>query len=190
MDLLLASSSPFRQELLARLHRPFSTFSPDIDESRKKSEPPLALAKRLSLEKAQKANEHFEDCLCIGADTLAAFGDEVLGKPGDFKTAMSIYKKLKGKKIEFLTGVSLVNDKNGIKKVACISTSVEFNDYSDEAIKAYLELEKPYRSTAGFKSETSVVGLTRSIESKDPTAIVGLPLIQIASWFNELDLTI
>ncbi|NOX08749.1 MAG: septum formation inhibitor Maf [Gammaproteobacteria bacterium] len=178
-QLVLASTSPFRKELLSRLQLDFETASPDIDESPLEGEPPLQLVYRLAEQKAKACASQFPDALLIGSDQIALLGDQILGKPGNHEKACQQLKKLSGQYVSFLTGLCLYNAKQQRSQIEVIQFNVYFRILSDEQIENYLRAETPYNCAGSFKSEAMGVALFDRLEGDDPTALIGLPLIRL-----------
>ena len=180
-NLLLASSSKPRQEILARLQIPFSSFSPNIDESQLANETAYDLVKRLSIEKAKEGAKHYPEHLCIGGDQIALIAntDEILGKPHTYENAVQQLERCSKKTIFFLAGICLYNPTNQNCHIDIVSTEVVFRDLTREEIDVYLSIDKPYHCAGSFKSESLGISLSSKMLSSDPTAIVGLPLISL-----------
>lgn len=188
MEIILASSSPYRKELMNRLRLPFKTFSPDIDETPLPGELPEDMVKRLAKDKALKALEHFPKGVCIGSDTVASFEGHVLGKPGNQKEALKQLKALSNKEVIFPTGVCVATADQALCDM--VPSTVQFKPLSDAQILNYCELEAPYQSCGGFKSETTACALIKRLSSDDPTAIIGLPMIRLASMLAQLGVNV
>ncbi len=178
-QLVLASSSPFRRELLDRLQLDYQCYSPDIDESPKTDERPEALVRRLSQAKSEAVRAHFPTALIIGSDQVAVNGETILGKPGDFVTAKLQLQAASGRQVEFLTGLCLLNAKTGTTHVECIPFNVCFRELTESSIENYLTAEEPYNCAGSFKSEGLGVALFERMSGDDPTALIGLPLIRL-----------
>lgn len=178
-ELVLASSSVYRKELLSRLQLPFMTFSPHVNESRLPDEPVHAMVERLARDKARAAGQVFPHKCCIGADTLACLGETTLGKPMTHEVAVQQLKQLSQQRVDFHTGVSVVAPAQGFEETRVVTTTVTFRQLSDAMIEHYLRKEKPYFSSASFKSETLGSALITRFEGDDPTALIGLPLIAL-----------
>ena len=179
MNLVLASTSVYRKELLNRLGLPFTTATPDIDESRNPGESPEQLVSRLAEAKARATASQLSDALIIGSDQVAACGDQILGKPGNFERAFAQLKLVSGKRLQFLTGLCLLNTRTGIAQVEVVPFSVIFKRLSNEQIENYLHREEPYHCAGSFKSEGLGIALCEAFEGDDPTALIGLPLIRL-----------
>jgi MAF protein len=178
--LLLASSSPYRRELLERLRLPFIWRSPSIDENRREGEAAIDLVKRLAEEKARAlATDHLEH-LIIGSDQVAVLGSgEILGKPHDLPRARQQLRAASGSSVTFLTGLALLNTSTGRCQVDCVPFTVHFRPLSDEQILRYLQREQPFDCAGSFKSEGLGISLFRSTEGEDATSLIGLPLIRL-----------
>ena len=180
--IILASTSPFRRELLQRLNLTFITANPQTDESRLPGEAPEALALRLSAAKAQAVAEQYPNALIIGSDQVAYLGDQIFGKPGTHANAVKQLQTMRGQCVNFYTGLCLFNAKSGALHTCGVATRVCFRDaqqISDATIEAYLQQEQPYQCAGSAKSEGLGVALIQSMDSSDPTALIGLPLIAL-----------
>lgn len=178
--LLLASSSPYRRELLERLQLPFTWQSPSIDETRLEDESGTDLVKRLAEEKARALADRHPDHLIIGSDQVAVLGNgEILGKPHDLPRAQQQLRAASGSSVTFLTGLALLNSNTGQCQVDCVPFTVHFRPLSDERILRYLQREQPFDCAGSFKSEGLGISLFRSTEGKDATSLIGLPLIRL-----------
>ncbi|MBD8707045.1 septum formation inhibitor Maf [Pseudomonas sp. CFBP 13711] len=179
LPLLLASSSPYRRELLDRLRLPFVCASPDIDESRRPNEPAIDLVTRLAREKAMALAERFPDHLIIGSDQVAVLGEQILGKPHTFERALEQLKESSGNSVSFLTGLALFNSRTGQCQVDCVPFTVHMRQLDEARISRYLHAEQPYDCAGSFKAEGLGVSLFRSTEGADATSLIGLPLIRL-----------
>ena len=177
--LVLASTSPFRRELLARLGLPFEVAAPEVDESHHVGESPEALVLRLSEAKARAVAERFPDALVIGSDQVAVIDDEVLGKPGTRERAIAQLSRAAGRRVSFLTGLSLVDAPSGRSHTLCEPFHVHFRRLGTEQIARYVDLEQPFGCAGSFKSEGYGITLFRRLEGDDPSALIGLPLIRL-----------
>ena len=182
--LVLASTSPFRRELLQRLGITFETLAPDVDESRLEDERPEALVLRLSEAKARAGASHYPEALIIGSDQVAVCGDEVLGKPGNHAAACAQLRRLAGQRVSFLTGLCLYDAASDAVLVDLIPYQVVFRRLTDQQIDRYLKVEQPYNCAGSFKSEGLGISLFESMHGEDPNALIGLPLIRLTSWLN------
>lgn len=177
--LLLASSSPYRRELLSRLRLPFTCASPDIDESHLPDEPACALVKRLAEQKARALSAAHPGHLIIGSDQVAVLSERILGKPLDFEHAREQLIAASGASVTFLTGLALLNVSSGECQVDVVPFTVNMRRLSTAAIERYLLAEKPYDCAGSFKAEGLGVSLFQSTEGPDATSLVGLPLIRL-----------
>lgn len=185
LPLILASSSPYRRELLGRLNLAFSCSSPDIDESRLTDETPCDMVKRLALEKARALSSTYAQHLIIGSDQVAVLDQQVLGKPHTLERAFSQLSAASGKSVSFLTGLALLNSATGQYQVDCVPFTVHFRNLSPEQIQRYLEAEQPLDCAGSFKAEGLGVSLFRSTEGSDANSLIGLPLIRLVDMLYE-----
>ncbi|MEN8205085.1 MAG: Maf family nucleotide pyrophosphatase [Pseudomonadota bacterium] len=174
----LASTSPFRKELLQRLGIPFVTAAPDVDETPQTNETAEALVRRLSEDKARAIAANHRG-LIIGSDQVATTGNNILGKPGTHERAFEQLRNLSGKRVTFQTGLCLLNSDTDEAQVDVIPFIVKFRQLKDEQIDRYLQQEQPYNCAGSFKSEGLGITLFEYMEGTDPTALVGLPLIRL-----------
>ena len=179
LPLLLASSSIYRRELLARLRLPFTCSSPDIDESPRPGETASDLVQRLAREKAQALAGSHTSHLIIGSDQVAVLDDRILGKPHTFAKAFEQLSAASGTRVTFLTGLALLNSQTGHCQVDCIPFTVHMRELSPERITRYLLAEQPYDCAGSFKAEGLGVSLFQSTEGPDATSLIGLPLIRL-----------
>lgn len=179
-NVILASTSRYRRELLARLRLPFDVHAPEVDETPLPDETPSALAERLALEKANAIARKFPDAVVIGSDQVADLAGESLGKPGDHDRATAQLRRMRGQTLVFQTAVAVVCQATGFVQCDRAPVRVVFRDLSDAAIESYLRAEQPYDCAGSAKSEGLGIALLDAIDSDDPTALVGLPLIRTA----------
>ncbi|WP_137886927.1 nucleoside triphosphate pyrophosphatase [Pseudomonas sp. 2FE] len=179
LPLVLASSSPYRRELLARLRLPFTWSAPAIDESRHPHEDAPSLVRRLAEEKARALAESHRQHLIIGSDQVAVLNGQILGKPHDLARAQAQLQTASGSSVTFLTGLALLNTATGTCQVDCIPFTVHFRNLDEARIKRYLETEQPFDCAGSFKAEGLGVSLFRATEGTDATSLVGLPLIRL-----------
>ena len=180
--LILASSSPYRRELLERLRIPFDVVTPDIDETPLSGETPEETAVRLSIAKAQAAAKRIGGdpaALVIGSDQVATFDGQQIGKPGTHEKALAQLQAMRGRSVEFHSALCLFDSRTGSAQSADIVTRVRFRRYSDAQIENYLRAETPYDCAGSAKAEGLGITLLEAIESDDPTALIGLPLIAL-----------
>jgi septum formation protein len=176
--LILASTSRYRRELLNRLRLPFDVLPPEVDETALPGETPRELAERLALEKARAVAARFPEAVVIGSDQVADLAGEALGKPGDHARATAQLRKMRGQTLIFQTAVAVVCQATGFVERDLAPVRVVFRDLSDAAIEQYLQAEQPYDCAGSAKSEGLGIALLSAIDSDDPTALVGLPLIR------------
>ncbi len=175
--LILASSSRYRRELLARLRLPFEVLSPEVDESALPAEAPHVLAARLALAKAHAVARQRPGAVVIGSDQVADLDGQALGKPGTHERAVQQLRTMRGRRVLFHTAVAVVRADTGFEQTTLRSVAVHFRDASEDEIEHYLRAEQPYDCAGSAKCETLGIALLSRIESDDPTALVGLPLI-------------
>lgn len=178
-SLLLASSSPYRRELLARLRLPFTCSSPDIDESHLPGESAIELVQRLARQKAEALAGTYPDHLIIGSDQVAVLGEQILGKPHTFERALAQLSAASGQKVTFLTGLALLNSRTGECQVDYVPFSVQLRELEKATLERYLHAEQPYDCAGSFKAEGLGVSLFQSTEGTDATSLIGLPLIRL-----------
>ncbi|WP_455386141.1 Maf family protein [Acidihalobacter prosperus] len=188
--LVLASSSRYRRELLARLHLPFASDSPDIDETPLDGEDPLAMVRRLSCAKAEALRSAHPDALIIGSDQCAVLDGRIIGKPGDHATAVAQLRASSGRSMMVHTGLCLLDTASGETQVDVVSYDILFRELDDAEIEAYLRLEQPYDCAGSVKSEGLGVSLLEHMRGDDPSALVGLPLIRLGAMLREAGLAV
>ena len=187
--LILASTSPFRRELLQRLGIDFSTAAPDIDESAHPGEKPSELVRRLSEAKARAIGASRQG-LIIGSDQVATTGDDILGKPGSHEKAVEQLQYLSGKSVCFYTGLCLLNTETDTARVEVVPYTVLFRQLDDSQIENYLRADEPYNCAGSFKSEGLGITLFERMQGDDPSALIGLPLIQLTTLLREAGITL
>ncbi len=190
MNLILASSSPFRKELLNRLHLEYSCISPDVDESVLINESPDLYVRRLAKLKAETIAKDHTNSVVIGSDQCAVIDGKILGKPGNFDKAFLQLKSAQGKTVVFHTGVCVMHKQNNFCETDNILYHVAFRNLSDQQITHYLHTEEPYNCAGSFKSEAYGISLFSSMEGSDPTALMGLPLIRLISMLEKFGLKV
>jgi septum formation protein len=183
--LILASSSPFRRELLERLQLPFESISPQVDESRHEGEPPNHYVQRLARLKARAIAADHPRSIVIGSDQCAYLDGAVLGKPGDHQHAVEQLQAASGRQVVFYTGLCVSRLQDGFEQTDCIEYQVGFRDLSACQIERYLQIEQPYNCAGSFKSEGLGVALFSHMRGDDPSALVGLPLIRLVSMLEQ-----
>jgi len=181
---VLASTSVYRRELLARLQLPFETASPNLDESPLSGETPQATAERLAVAKAKAVAGDFPNALIVGSDQVAFLGAERFGKPGTRARAIAQLRAMRGRNVVFHTGLCLYNSATGRVQVAGVPTEVGFRQFSDAEIERYLDKEQPYQCAGSAKSEGLGVTLLDHMRGDDPTALIGLPLIALCAMLR------
>ncbi len=183
--LILASTSRYRSQLLARLGCPFETVAPDVDETAGALEAPRALALRLAVAKAQAVAKTHTSGLVIGSDQVAHCDGIILGKPGSHENAVAQLRLMRGRTTYFDTALALVNAATGRVQSEIVSIVVVLRSLTDEQIEAYLRLEQPYDCAGSAKSEGLGIALMEKMSGDDPTALVGLPLIALTRMLRE-----
>ncbi len=177
--LVLASTSSYRAQLLARLRLRFDTARPEVDETAHPAEPPATLALRLAAAKAEAVASRHPDAVVIGSDQVASCDGQLLGKPGSREAAIAQLRAMSGREAVFLTAVALAAP--GVGTVQALdSTVVRFRPLGDDAIARYVDAEQPWDCAGSFRCEGLGIALFEAVETHDPTALVGLPLIATA----------
>jgi septum formation protein len=183
--LVLASTSVYRRELLARLQIPFEIADPNIDESELPGESPAQTAERLSVAKAKAVASRFPDSLIIGSDQVAYSGNRRYGKPLIHQRAVEQLRALSGRTVIFHTGLCLLNSRTGSIQVCGKATEVTFRNLDDAEIERYLAKEQPYHCAGSAKSEGLGIALLSGLRSDDPNALIGLPLIALCEMLRK-----
>lgn len=183
-DLVLASSSPYRQALLEKLGLPFVCASPNIDETPLANESPAELTSRLATAKARALADRFPRHLIIGSDQVACIDLQILGKPGSAANAAAQLKLASGRRVEFFTGLCLLDSASGETQTRVEGFTVHFRPLSDQQIAAYIDREQPLDCAGSFKSEGLGIALFERLEGDDPNALIGLPLIQLTTMLE------
>lgn len=181
--LILASSSPYRRELLERLRVPFDVIVPAIDETPLAGETPEVTALRLAEAKARAVTGKLgagETALVIGSDQVATYDGLQIGKPGTHDKALAQLQAMRGREVLFHSALCLFDSRSGAAQSADVITRVQFRDLPDAALDAYLRAETPYDVAGSAKSEGLGIALLEAIHSDDPTALIGLPLIALS----------
>ena len=184
-QIILASTSIFRKQLLEKLNIPFKTASPEVDEAALEHELPELLVERLSQLKAQAIADDYPNSLIIGSDQVACIDGKILGKPGNFDNALKQLRQASGKAVTFYTGLTLYNTDSGSMQTICEPFKVYFRTLSDQQITRYLEHEQPYNCAGSFKSEGFGISLFEKLEGDDPNSLIGLPLIQLIRMLDK-----
>jgi septum formation protein len=176
--LVLASTSPYRRELLARLRLPFEVRAPQVDERPHDGETPAETALRLALAKADAVAGGDAEAVVIGSDQVADLDGRAIGKPGDHERARAQLAAMRGRSVIFQTAVAVVCGASGFRAADVVPVTVRFRDLSEAEIERYLRAETPYDCAGSAKIETLGIALVESVDSSDPTALIGLPLIR------------
>jgi septum formation protein len=186
--LILASSSSYRRELLSRLHLPFEAIAPHIDETPLPGEAPTATALRLAKEKARAVAARAPGALVIGSDQVATLDGEQIGKPGSHAAALAQLQKMRGREVVFHTALCLWDgraaDPDGAAQLEDVQVRVSFRDLPDAELDAYLRIEQPYDCAGSAKNEGLGIAILERIDSTDPTALTGMPLIALTSMLR------
>lgn len=185
-DLILASTSRYRQELLARLRLPFQAVAPEVDESALPGETPAALAERLALAKARAVAARHPGAIVIGSDQAADLDGEALGKPGHHDAALAQLRRMSGREVVFQTAVAVVAP--GLAAIERAEVRVRLRVLDDATIEAYLRADQPYDCAGSAKVESLGIALLESVQSDDPTALIGLPLIRTCTLLRRAGL--
>lgn len=189
LPVVLASTSPFRKELLQRLGITFATAAPDVDESPHADETPEALVRRLSEAKARAIGQSCKG-LIIGSDQVATTGRDILGKPGTHVHAAEQLRDLSGRLVTFHTGLCLLNSITGEAQVDVIPFKVQFRQLDEAQIERYLQADQPYTCAGSFKSEGLGITLFERMDGDDPSALIGLPLIRLTTMLTRAGLVL
>lgn len=182
--LVLASTSRYRRELLQRLRLPFVAIAPEVDEAAAPGEAPAALAQRLALAKASSVAAREPRAIVIGSDQVAELDGIALGKPGGHDRAVLQLRSMRGRAVRFHTALAVTCVASGFLQQALVTVTVRFRQLTDHEIERYLVLEQPYDCAGSAKCETLGIVLADAIESDDPTALVGLPLIRTSAMLR------
>ena len=185
VTLVLASTSPYRRELLSRLGLPFSVASPDTDESPRPGEAAETLALRLAEAKAHAVAPAYPQALIIGSDQVAIANGKIYGKPGTHERAVAQLQELSGQSVNFYTALCLYDSRNGSRQICGVPTQVKFRSLSNSEIEHYLAREPAYNCAGSAKSEGLGIALLDSLSGDDPNALVGLPLIALCAMLRQ-----
>lgn len=185
-NLILASTSRYRRELLGRLGLPFECVAPDIDETQREGESPLANCRRLALEKATQVAKTRSHAIVIGSDQVLDLDGVALSKPGTMDAAFAQLKRCQGKTLQCFTALAVLAPGRA-PLVDVVPTEIVYRTLTDDELRAYLELEQPFDAAGAVKVETSGIALLAAVRSDDPTAIIGLPMIRLTDFLRELD---
>lgn len=179
MKLILASSSAYRRELLARLKIPFEVRVPDVDETPAPGETAENLVARLALAKARRVAGSEPDALVIGSDQVAVYNGDIVGKPCEHAHAVAQLRAASGRTVSLFTGLALVNSATGASQCEVVPFRVAFRELSDAQIENYLRKEQPYSCAGSVRSEGLGIALLERFEGEDPNTLIGLPLIRL-----------
>ncbi|HEY6093349.1 MAG TPA: Maf family nucleotide pyrophosphatase [Gallionellaceae bacterium] len=188
--LVLASTSPYRRELLARLQLPFQVADPKVDETPLPGETARQTSWRLSRAKAQAAAQQYPDALIIGSDQVALLDEQQLGKPHTHANAVRQLASMRGKTVHFHTALTLLNARTGNVQTEVALNSVTFRNLSDQQIERYLAKEQPYNCAGSAKSEGLGIALISQMEGADPNALIGLPMILLVDMLSNEEVQI
>ncbi|WP_333704338.1 Maf family protein [Vibrio hepatarius] len=183
-QLVLASTSPYRKQLLNKLALPFITLSPQCDETPLEHETPIALVERLAKGKAESCSTD-KPSLVIGSDQVCVIDGKIIGKPLNKQNAIKQLSAQSGKSIQFYTGLALHNTETGETDIKVDTFSVHFRSLSQQQIERYVDKEQPYYCAGSFKSEGLGIALFEKLEGKDPNTLVGLPLIDLVDMLEK-----
>lgn len=189
-EVILASTSRYRRELLERLRLPFRIESPEVDETPEPGESPKALALRLARAKASAVAQRHPHAVVIGSDQVADLHGQALGKPGTHARAVEQLQRMRGQTVIFQTAVAVMCIATGYEAVDLAAVQVRFRALPDAEIEAYLRAEQPYDCAGSAKSEGLGIALLDEIVNDDPSALVGLPLIRTARMLREAGITL
>ena len=189
-QIILASSSPFRKQLLDRLRLDFVCLSPDIDETLHPGEDARSYVCRLAESKAKQIAADHPDAIVIGSDQCALLGNKILGKPGSHQNALQQLREAQGKSVIFHTGVCVLQLSTGFSAVEDVPFEVEFRNLSNQQLEHYLHVEQPYQCAGSFKAEGYGVCLFKKMHGDDPTALIGLPLIKLTGILESAGIAI
>ena len=189
-SIILASTSPFRRELLSRLGLPFETANPKTDETALPGESPETTALRLSEEKARAVVNNYPEALVIGSDQVAYLDGRTFGKPGTHDNAVMQLRAMRGRTVNFFTGLCVLNARTGQAHVCGVPTFVTFRNLTDEEIESYLRSEEPYNCAGSAKSEGLGIAIIEKIAGDDPNALIGLPLIALCDLLRKEDVNV
>jgi septum formation protein len=183
--LILGSTSRYRRELLERLRLPFEAVAPDVDETARPGESPADLALRLAWAKAREVSARHPGAVVIGSDQVADLDGMPLGKPGDRERAVAQLRLMSGRAVIFQTAVAVVRSDTGYAQACVVPVTVRVRTIADDEIGHYLDAEQPFDCAGSAKAEALGIALLQAIESDDPTALMGLPLIRTCQMLRE-----
>ncbi|RJG42248.1 Maf family protein [Motilimonas pumila] len=183
--IILASTSPFRKALLEKLQLPFETAKPQTDETPLQDETAIELVERLAIDKAKAVADSSSNALVIGSDQVCVNNGEILGKPGNFESALEQLSNASGKVISFYTGLALINTDSGKVQSLVEPFHVHFRQLNEAMITRYLHAEQPYNCAGSFKSEGLGISLFSRLDGRDPNSLIGLPLISLIAMLEQ-----
>ena len=186
MELVLASSSRYRRELLERFGVPFASVSPNVDETPLPGEAPRDMVLRLSLAKAKAAAQRHPSAVVVGSDQAAVFKGRILGKPGSAERAVANLLRFAGKAVEFVTGVVVLNAADGRVASHVDSTTSRFREFTAAEAKNYVRLDQPLDCAGGIRFESRGALLLHGVDTSDPSAGIGLPLIELGAMLRDM----
>lgn len=190
LRLVLASTSPYRRQLLERFGQRFTIAAPDVDETPLPGETPIDLVNRLARAKAEVVARRNPRSIVIGSDQIAVFGREIIGKPGNPERCIEQLKSVSGQRLTFHTAVHVIQSDSASNEAHLDVTTVHFRKLSAEEITRYVARERPVNCAGGFKAEGLGITLFERIESQDPTALIGLPLIWLSAALRRAGLSL
>lgn len=183
-QIILASSSPFRKQLLGRLQLDFECLSPDVDETIQIDESAVKYVRRLALSKARVIAQKHGEAVVIGSDQCAVFDGEIIGKPGNHANALQQLRRVQGKWVSFRTAVCVLRQASAIELIEEVPFEVEFRQLSDRQLEHYLRVEQPYQCAGSFMAEGYGACLFKRMRGEDPNALVGLPLFKLTEMLE------
>jgi len=185
MKLILASTSPFRKEILNKLGVDFDTVSPEVDETALENETPQQLVERLSVAKAKAVADKSESALVIGSDQVSVINNNIIGKPHTHENAIKQLQNASGRTVTFYTGLCLYNSDTQQYQSEVVPFNVVFRELNETQIENYLRKETPYNCAGSFKSEALGIVLFEKLEGDDPNTLMGLPLIRLVKMLEQ-----
>ena len=188
--LILASTSPYRRDLLTRLRLPFEATNPGVDETPRAGEAPAALALRLAEEKAHAIAARYPEAIVIGGDQVAVLDGRALSKPITHENAVAQLRAMRGRRVSFLTAVAVERAATGDRRTRLVPCDVQFRAFPEDAIEPYLRADRPYDCAGSAKIDGLGIALVERLDGDDPTALVGLPLIALVSMLADLGLDV
>ena len=190
MKVILASSSVFRKQLLSKLRVPFACISPNIDESRQRRETITNYVKRLSINKAIKIAESHPDCIVIGSDEVADLNGKILGKPLTRSNAVKQLRMISGEKVVFRTGLCVMNSDTKKHYSSVNNYTIYFRDLDNKMINSYLDTDDVLKCAASIRIEGAAINLVKSMSGKDPSSIMGLPLLKVIEYLEKFEVQV